>query len=84
MALEQTTTEVLFQGTDVPTHRALGYRQFLAGAGERGVPGGSLEGAQGIQRGQATGHWGITYFMTFTHAWHLVFPFVEPCQSHRE
>jgi hypothetical protein len=55
-ALEQAAAEMFLQGADVPAHRALGDGQLLGGAGEGRMPRGGLEGAQGLERGQATAH----------------------------
>ena len=83
MALEQTTTEELFQGTDVPAHRALGYRQFLAGAGERACRAAASK-ARRAYSGAGDGSLGNYLFHDFYSCLASCFPFVEPCQPHRE
>ncbi|MNF70962.1 hypothetical protein D3C84_528960 [compost metagenome] len=70
---------MLFQGANVPAHRALGNGQFLGGAGEGGVSGGGLEGTQGIERGQAARH--MPSPMSQSHGRHHFFPFVPPVQG---
>ncbi|MNR26581.1 hypothetical protein D3C85_1438050 [compost metagenome] len=74
LALEQATGKMLLQGADVPAHRALGDGQLLGGTGEGRMAGGSLEGTQGIERGQAARH--MPRPMSNSYGWHHFFPFV--------
>ncbi len=53
---EQAAGKMLLQRADMPADRALGNRQLFAGTGEGAQPRGGFECAQGIQRGELTGH----------------------------
>ena len=55
-APEQLHAERLLQGLDLMADRGLGDVELLGRLGERQVPGRGLEGAQGVERGQASGH----------------------------
>jgi len=86
-ALEQPAGEVILKGADMPADRTLGDRQLFGRPGERAVPGGRLKGAQGIERGKATGHAGTperdrpsyqkALCMSFNHASNRFYPFVQ-------
>jgi hypothetical protein len=54
-ALEQHDAEILLELLDQAADRALRDMQLPRGAGEAQMPPGDLEGAQGVERGQAVG-----------------------------
>ena len=55
-AAEQLAPQMLLQGLDLVADGGLGDVQLLCGTGEAQMACGSLEGAQGVQRGQASDH----------------------------
>jgi hypothetical protein len=83
---------MLFKRTHVPTDRTLRNRQLFSGTGKRAMPRRRFKCAKGIKRRKTTGHsessYGVissTYqklpWMSFNHAIHPFYPFVQTLQS---
>ncbi len=52
VAFDQRHSQFLLQGPHLAADRAMGHVQFVGGKADAAQPGGGLEGAQGVERGQ--------------------------------